>query len=295
MGNGSFTPVSITNNSGSSDYVYARVLNEVFNNGYTGYVTSIGRVKRTWDIGKTNANGGSGLTFVFNWNNGETVNLVSPALYHYENNTWNKQTGSFSTSGNTFTYNGYTGTFSPFAIGSGLTPLPIDLLSFDAKAITANRTVLLTWKTSMEVNNKCFDVQRSIDGVNWSSMGNVASIGNGRQLNEYAFVDNSPEALNYYRFVQIDFEGNKTAFEIRKVDFNNVEKDIIKLYPNPSRGMVELFTESFGTYVVMDIDGKIVTQGEVDGLTQLNDLYTGMYVVQVTLADKSYQIKLIVE
>lgn len=295
VGNGSYTPVSITNNTGSSDYMYARVLNEVFNNGYTGYVTSIGRVKRTWDIGKTNANGGSGLTFVFNWNNGETVNLLSPNLYHYENGTWNKQTGSFSTSGNTFTYTGYTGTFSPFAIGSGLTPLPIDLLSFDAKAITANRTVLLTWKTTMEVNNKCFDVQRSIDGVNWITIGNVASNGNNKQLNEYSFVDNNPESVNYYRFVQIDFEGNKTAFDIRKVDFNNVEKDIIKLYPNPSRGTVELFTESFGTYVVMDIDGKIVTQGEVDGLTQLNDLNVGMYVVQVTLADKSYQIKLVIE
>jgi hypothetical protein len=223
------------------------------------------------------------------------VNLVSPALYHYENATWNKQTGTYSSAGNTFTYTGYTGTFSPFAIGSGLTPLPIDLLSFDAKAITANRTVLLTWKTSMEVNNKCFDVQRSIDGINWIDIGNVASIGNGNQVNAYSFVDNTPETVNYYRFVQIDFEGNKTAFDVRKVDFNNVEKDIVKLFPNPSRGTVELFTESAGTYVVMDIDGKIVTQGNVDGLTQINDLNTGMYLVQVTLADKSYQIKLVVE
>ena len=147
----------------------------------------------------------------------------------------------------------------------------------------------------MEVNNKCFDVQRSADGVNWVNIGNVASTGNNNQVNDYAFVDKKPEMLNYYRLVQTDFEGQQTIFDVRKVDFNSPDQQIIKLYPNPSRGVVELFTESYGTYIVMDIDGKVVCSGEVDGLVQINDLNIGMYLVQVTMADQTVQIKLVVE
>src|SRR5690606_39800149 len=64
VGNSGYNPLDVTNNTGSADYISVRVIDEVFNNGLSGFVTNMGRVRRTWDIHKTNANGGSGLDFV---------------------------------------------------------------------------------------------------------------------------------------------------------------------------------------------------------------------------------------
>jgi hypothetical protein len=89
VGNSAYNPVSITNNSGAADEFNLRVLDEVYRDGTSGSVLTSPRVKRTWLIGKTNANAGSGIDFVFNWNTGEsTSGLNSPRLYHYNGTEW---------------------------------------------------------------------------------------------------------------------------------------------------------------------------------------------------------------
>ncbi len=88
VGNSAYNPVSITNNSGSADDFSVLVLDEVYLNGGNGTATTVPRVRRTWDISKTNANGGAGINFTFNWNSGEEVSLTDPRLYHYEGGNW---------------------------------------------------------------------------------------------------------------------------------------------------------------------------------------------------------------
>jgi hypothetical protein len=120
IGNTAYNPVSITNNNSSSDYFSARVLDEVYANSLSGTLNSNGRVKRTWDISKTNTNTGSGVNFVFNWNAGETTGLTVPSLYNYTGGSWVKQTGTTSYSSTSLNYAGYTGTVSYFAMLQGI-------------------------------------------------------------------------------------------------------------------------------------------------------------------------------
>src|SRR5690606_39174272 len=112
---------------------------------------------------------------------------------------WNKQTGTTSSTSTSLTYTGYTGTFSPFAIGNNLTSLPVQLLDFSASAQTATNTVLLTWKTASEENNSYFDVLHSTDGQKWNSVGKVNTLGNGQSGNSYEFTHHNPATVNYYR------------------------------------------------------------------------------------------------
>lgn len=294
VGNSAYNPLTITNNTGSADFMSVRVIDEVYNDGLSGYTSSDPRVKRTWDIHKTNANGGSGLTFVFNWNNGEAVSLSTPTLYHYEHGVWDRQTGSTSYTSNSLTYTGYTGTFSPFAIGNNLTPLPVSLLSFDAVAKTDERASLITWSTADEKDNARFEVQRSFDGINWMTIGNVEANG-GNIVNNYSFIDNTPSEINFYRLKQVDINGQSALSEIRKVDFNAPKADVVKVYPNPSRGIVNIVTEEDATYALMDINGRIVSEGEVKGALKLNDLPTGLYMVKVLVGEEVYAFKVIVE
>ncbi|MCC6817580.1 MAG: T9SS type A sorting domain-containing protein, partial [Bacteroidia bacterium] len=295
VGNSAYNPVSITNNSGSADYMTVRVIDEVYNNGLTGYTSTLPRVKRTWDIHKQNANGGSGLTFVFNWNTSESYMLTNPTLYHYENAVWNKQTGTTTYSSNSLTYAGYTGTFSPFAIGSGLTPLPVKLVSFDAIKQAASKTVLVSWETSEEIDNSSFEVQRSLDGINWVTIGVVESAGNSHSINAYSFVDKNPSDVNYYRLKQVDMSGESNYSNIRKVDFAQADGDVVRIYPNPSKGSVNIAVAEDATYSVMDINGQVISEGEVNGEVKLNDLPTGLYMVKVQVGDAVHAFKLLIQ
>ncbi len=293
VGNSAYNPMSITNNTGVADYMSVRVIDEVYNNGLTGYTSTQPRVKRTWDIHKTNANAGSGLTFVFNWNAGEAYALSTPTLYHYEYGQWNRQSGTTTYTSNSLTYTSYTGTFSPFAIGNNLTPLPVKLASFNAVAQNETKSTLVTWETVEEKDNSKFEVERSIDGINWIKIGTVEANGNSSTVNNYQFVDAKPENINYYRLKSVDVTGDFQYSEIKKVNFAE-PTDIVKVYPNPSNGTINISVNEAAKYSVMDVNGKIVSEGEVDAQIKLSDLPTGLYMVKVMVGEDMYNFKLIV-
>ena len=71
------------------------------------------------------------------------------------------------TGGNTVTLSGIE-SFSRWTLGSGASPLPVELASFEATKAQAGGTgeeaVQLSWTTASERNNAGFEVQRKADG-----------------------------------------------------------------------------------------------------------------------------------
>ncbi|MEM9982731.1 MAG: hypothetical protein AAF734_09550, partial [Bacteroidota bacterium] len=87
-----------------------------------------------------------------------------------------------------------------------ITPLPIELLSFDAKAVSS-KEVHLTWQTLTELNNAYFTVERSLDAATWEAIGEVPGAGNSASLLSYLYVDQAPyQGISYYRLKQTDFD-----------------------------------------------------------------------------------------
>jgi Secretion system C-terminal sorting domain len=113
--------------------------------------------------------------------------------------------------------------------------LSVNLTRFDAQCNGNN--VLLTWQTTSEVNNKKFDIERSIDGVNFQIIGSVKGIGNSTRYNNYSFVDeNKIDGLVYYRLTQVDFSGKKHQLSIITSEHTCEENENseVSIYPNPS-------------------------------------------------------------
>ncbi|HMT30964.1 MAG TPA: hypothetical protein PKD91_16955, partial [Bacteroidia bacterium] len=73
------------------------------------------------------------------------------------------------------------------AIAQALTPLPIELLSFDA--YPKAKSIGLKWMTGSEVNNKGFEVMRSTDPPKFKSIGWVDGHGTTNSTQEYKFDD----------------------------------------------------------------------------------------------------------
>ena len=92
------------------------------------------------------------------------------------------------------------------------TPVPVTLMSFDGSVDSKNKVSLL-WKTATELNNSHFDIERSIDGVNFLKVASVKGKGNSNAVQTYTFEDmNFVVSKNYqnafYRLKQVDFDAN---------------------------------------------------------------------------------------
>ena len=299
IGNSAYNPITIENNTGAADDFAVKVIDEVYKDGSDSGTTVTGpRVKRTWDIDKTNANGGSGVDFVFNWNNGETSNLTTPALYHY-GSTWTKVTGSPSSTSNSMTFTGYTGTFSPFAVGDAAAPLPVELASFKA-LLTEDLSVLLNWETVSELYNSHFEVERSVDGAHWEMINSVLGAGNSTESQFYQSIDGKPYiGTSYYRIKQVDLDG---AFAYSPIESITIGRPVVELelYPNPATTIVNIISDEIepDQLLLINAQGQVVSTdiaiekvGDNQVQIHLTHLSKGVYFVKYKDHTKSFVIR----
>ena len=286
VGNSTYDPVSITNNSGATDSFDVRVADEVYINGSNGTVLTQPRVQRTWNINKSTSNAGSGVDFLFNWNNGETTGgLITPMLFHYDGtqSRWIKQNGTTSYPNSTsLNYTGYTGSFSPFAIVDAQFTLPLTWLSFTAQK--QDSSILLNWSTASELNTLDFIVQHSTDGIVWNNIGTVPAAVNSNSTLNYNFIDVAPvSGANYYRLIQRDIDGHSSYSKVLVVVYSIPLKPII-VYPNPvNEGLLYIklqqativnFYNSLGIQVMSKNLNSGIQQIDVSRLAH------GMYVLK---------------
>ncbi|MEL6925354.1 MAG: hypothetical protein AAFO94_15005, partial [Bacteroidota bacterium] len=107
-----------------------------------------------------------------------------------------------------------------FTIGTSdaaLSPLPVELTAFDLRQI--NQNVEISWETATEVNASHFDVERSIDGQNFETIGSVRAAGNSVSTQWYDLTDDDVFAgVYYYRLRQVDLDGMSTTYEIKSIE-----------------------------------------------------------------------------
>ncbi|MFS8083447.1 MAG: hypothetical protein ACMG51_08350, partial [Ginsengibacter sp.] len=96
--------------------------------------------------------------------------------------------------------------------------LPVTITNFDG--VLQNGNALLTWSTATEINNKGFELQKSMDGQTFTDIGFMAGHGNSSQVHNYSYTDEKVlSGSNYYRLKQIDMDGRFTYSSIIKLDY----------------------------------------------------------------------------
>ncbi len=111
-------------------------------------------------------------------------------------------------------------------------PIPVEITSF--KADVSGENIELTWETATETNNKGFEVERSSDNDNFTSIGFMDGNGTSAEAHSYSFVDHNARAGKYYyRLKQVDFDGSFAFSEVVEVDFVPTEFSLGQNYPNP--------------------------------------------------------------
>lgn len=191
--------------------------------------------------------------------------------------------------------------FSEFWLNNGGTtgdqPLPINLVSFEA--IKQSNKALLRWTTSNEANSSHFIVERSADGMHYTSIGTVPAR-NTNGSNYYNLTDIQPIAgLNYYRLKMVDKDNTFQYSPIRKINFNNAGDDIM-LYPNPVINST-LFVASSGNCtraLLYDATGKLIKTFALQGRSNtlnLAGIAKGVYQLKVFTNDSVKTEKILVQ
>lgn len=166
-----------------------------------------------------------------------------------------------------------------------VSPLPVELVSFDASLV--ERKVILNWQTASELNSNYFDILRSNDGENWSSIGTVPANGSSQEIIDYSLTDASPmNGVSYYRLKQVDLNGNFHLSDIRSIN-NSSKVNQVKIYPNPTdKGLVTVVSdEPISSLLVYNALGKVVFEAKIDSddtyLLDAQSFESGMYWINL--------------
>jgi len=169
-----------------------------------------------------------------------------------------------------------------FTVTAGI--LPITLQQFTGQL--SHGTALLKWQTATERNVAYFNIQRSVDGVRFTTIGKKTAIGNSTNKQDYNYsdivtnVNPTPTAL-FYRLQEIDKNGSINYSKIIRLANDETNVNSLTLYPNPAHDVIYIKTAfAVGPLVVTitNTDGKrILTQ-------QVNQSYLGSAVMLNTSA-----------
>jgi len=144
-----------------------------------------------------------------------------------------------------------------------ITPLPIELLNFEAAYMEESGFVELKWSTATEIDNDFFTVESSQDGSNWTEILRKEGAGTTNQLMNYKDFDKHPyNGINYYRLKQTDYDGDYSYSKILAVNIlNSIDYKIIT-FPNPVNTRLNISSPgiSFEEIFIIDNKGAIVAQ-----------------------------------
>ena len=203
--------------------------------------------------------------------------------------------------------NGYYGefsvnSFSEFWIDSGgpggVSPLPITLSGFEAKK--DKDQAILSWNTAQEFNSDKFLIQRSGNGVDFITIGELPAKGNSNIESTYQFTDLlTLSGTNYYRLKLLDNAGNFNYSIIRQLNFdkNNLG---VKIFPNPViTGKLTVNTsEECKQIELLNISGqrlKIFTTGGASNKIDIGKLPAGIYQLKIFTTANTRTVKINVE
>jgi hypothetical protein len=116
-------------------------------------------------------------------------------------------------------------------------PLPVTLKEF--RLVSQDTKVKLYWTVAQQKNASVYEIQKSTDGVSFSSIGKVNAFGNTLHNVNYDFPDDQFFKKSYYRLKMIEADGKYVFSNIlTATPITNINK--ISVFPNPTKSFVNV-------------------------------------------------------
>lgn len=165
--------------------------------------------------------------------------------------------------------------------------------------------IQLGWSTYSEVNIDHFDIERSMDAINFRQISRVSAAGG--QINSsmnYSFLDiTAQRGTNYYRLAIVDVYGNYTYSKTIMVVVDVKGISVLVVYPNPfsTRVQIRVNCDNAEKVAINVINGNGVLMSTQQAQTQVGDnnivvnkvdaLPSGVYYIEVVSKTRSLKTK----
>jgi hypothetical protein len=173
-----------------------------------------------------------------------------------------------------------------------MSTLPVSFV--DVKAIKKNEnTVLVSWTVAQETNINNYEVERSLNGIDFVKIGSQIAL-NNPSTHTYELIDAQPAmGVNYYRIRSVEVMGTGQLTKTVKIAIAN-SKNQFTIYPNPvTNNTINVISNqsNFGKYFyqITDVLGKTIiegawlsSQGNTKKINFLKGNANGVYLLKIT-------------
>ncbi len=152
--------------------------------------------------------------------------------------------------------------------------LPVELLSFTGKAVEKDN--VLSWITETEINSDVFEVERSINGRDYISIGTVRAQGESLTTSKYSFIDIEPLDYAYYRLKMVDldqsYEYSNTVL-IERNRKNSFMISSIRPIPTSDRVTITFVSPEEGEldFSIFDVNGELLDKIRINITKGINE------------------------
>ena len=180
-------------------------------------------------------------------------------------------------------------------------PIPVTLISFNGK--NNGNYNLLSWTVNNEQDLRRYELERSTDGLHFSTAGNIDATGN----TNYSYNDNisgMSASVYYYRLKSIDKDGNFTYSAVVRIR-TSTKGWIVEATPNPFTEKIQVNIESQvkdeASLILTDMSGKQLSKQNIT-LSPGNNVYeitgagkfaNGVYMLSVIASQQKQTVKIV--
>ena len=186
-------------------------------------------------------------------------------------------------------------------------PLPVKFTGFSV--VKKDNGANLSWQVENETAlTDRYEVERSLNGIDFKSITTIALKNNGRSANAYTFTDADilsihSSAVVYYRIKQTDKDGQFIYTEIKSVRLDS-KGFSASIFPNPVRSKaslsIDLIENSPVTITLNDANGKVLKNIQVQGLKGINkkevdmsNLSSGNYLLRIQTSTETTTLNVV--
>lgn len=165
--------------------------------------------------------------------------------------------------------------------------LPLSLLDFTATLLN-QKTTALNWQTTNEINTKVFEIEHSLDGLTFSTVGFVAANRSASLSNTYTFSHSLlSEGVHYYRVKIVDADGKFAYSKVLQVLLPINMHDMFVFFPNPANTSITIIGKNLKDIVVRDLEGRLILTKNIQSVYSSTLNLAGLSKGVYTLTGKS--------
>ncbi len=170
-------------------------------------------------------------------------------------------------------------------------PLPVKFLHINAER--NGEQVLVDWAVAQKDANGEFQIQRSLNGQGFNTIGTIPVSGYSFSVRSYTWIDRSPQlGKNYYRIKQVDDRGEFSYSNVVRIIYDNGGLNKLLAFPNPVSSEL---TIRFGSDIeksdiltILNFKGETISRQSIQQHKGINEisvdvatLPTGIYFIRI--------------